>query len=113
MARLYANENFALQVVEHLRALGHDVVTIQERGRANDAVDDAEVLRLAAAEHRAVLTYNRRDFIRLHGQSADHAGIVACSVDDDFAGQAGRIHAALGAAPDLRGQLVRVHRPAR
>lgn len=30
MARLYANENFPLPVVEALRRLGHDVLTIQE-----------------------------------------------------------------------------------
>ena len=30
MARLYSNENFPLPVVERLRALGHEVLTIQE-----------------------------------------------------------------------------------
>ena len=33
MARMYSNENFPVPVVEALRALGHDVVTIQDRGR--------------------------------------------------------------------------------
>ena len=33
MARLYADENFPLPVVEELRQLGHDVLTIQESGR--------------------------------------------------------------------------------
>lgn len=28
MARLYANENFPLRVVEALRQLGHDVLTV-------------------------------------------------------------------------------------
>ena len=32
MARLYANENFPLPVVEELRHLGHDVLTMQEAG---------------------------------------------------------------------------------
>lgn len=32
MARLYSNENFPLPVVEKLRTLGHDVLTIQETG---------------------------------------------------------------------------------
>jgi hypothetical protein len=35
MARLYSNENFPLPVVEALRALGHDVLTIQEAGKAD------------------------------------------------------------------------------
>lgn len=36
MARLYSNENFPLQVVEELRRLGHDVLTIQETGPLSD-----------------------------------------------------------------------------
>ncbi len=37
MARLYADEQFPYEVVEHLRDLGHDVVTVQEAGKANFA----------------------------------------------------------------------------
>ncbi len=44
MARLYADEDFPLPVVEELRRLGHDVRTVQEAGRANQGIDDAEVL---------------------------------------------------------------------
>lgn len=113
MARLYSNENFPIPVVEQLRALGHDVVTIQERGRAGEAVADPDVLGLAVAEDRAVLTLNRKDFIRLHTQQPAHAGIIVCTVDPDFAGQARRIHDAIQAAPDLHGQLIRVNRPNR
>lgn len=113
MARLYSNENFPFPVVEGLRALGHDVVTIQERGRANDGVDDLDGLQFAVAEDRAVLTINRSDFIRLHGQQPAHAGIIVCTVDPDFAGQARRVHDALQAAADLHGQLIRVNRPSK
>ena len=35
MDRLYANENFPLPVVERVRVLGHDVLTIQEIGKAD------------------------------------------------------------------------------
>ena len=41
MARLYSNENFPLQVVEELRRLGHDLLTIQETGRANQSLSDS------------------------------------------------------------------------
>jgi hypothetical protein len=37
MARLYSNENFPLPVVEKLRELGHDVLTIQETGMSDQA----------------------------------------------------------------------------
>ena len=44
MAKLYANENFPLPVVEELRRLGHDVLTIQEAGEAGQSVPDEQVL---------------------------------------------------------------------
>jgi Domain of unknown function (DUF5615) len=44
MARLYADEDFPLPVVEELRRLGHDVRTVQDAGRAGQSVADAEVI---------------------------------------------------------------------
>ncbi len=113
MAKLYSNENFPLPVVQELRRLGHDVLTIQETGKAGQSVEDDVVLDYAVADDRAILTLNRKHFIRLHAEKPDHHGIIVCTVDADYTGQAGRIHAAIGAAGHLRGKLVRVNRPAR
>lgn len=77
MARFYADEDFPYPVVEELRRLGHDAVTLQERGLGGLKVPDPAVLALAVAEDRAVLTRNRRDFIRLHAADPAHAGIIA------------------------------------
>jgi hypothetical protein len=66
LARLFADENFPLPVVEELRILGHDVVTILETGMAGMGVSDADVLSNAISEGRAVLTLNRKHFIQLH-----------------------------------------------
>lgn len=110
MASLYSNENFPLPVVEKLRALGHDVVTIQEAGKADQAMPDKEVLAYATREHRAVLTLNRLHFIRLHRQQPEHAGIIVCKFDPDFTGQAERIHRAIAGQDALVGQLLRVNR---
>ena len=112
MARLYANENFPLAVVVELRRLGHDVLTIHETGKAGQAVCDEAVLAFASAEGRAVLTLNRKHFIHLHAARPDHTGIIVCTFDPDFVGQAGRIHAAIEAQAQLSGQLIRVNRPA-
>ena len=38
MVRLYTNENFPKPVVDELRRLNHDVLTIQETGKAGQAV---------------------------------------------------------------------------
>jgi hypothetical protein len=49
MAHLYADENFPLPVVEELRRMGHDVLTIQEAGKAGQSTPDEVVLALASA----------------------------------------------------------------
>lgn len=113
MAQLYANENFPLRVVKMLRLQGHDVLTTFEAGKAGQAIPDDAVLGYAVQSNRAVLTLNRSDFIRLHRQSAKHAGIIICTQDGDLAGQAQRIHAAVSAHQDLAGLLIRVNRPSR
>jgi hypothetical protein len=111
MARLYANENFPYPVVDELRRLGHEVLTTQEAGSAGQSILDEDVLKFATAQARSVLTLNRKHFIQLHGSQPHHEGIIVCTFDPDFAGQARRIHAAIGSTP-LSGELVRVNRPA-
>jgi predicted nuclease of predicted toxin-antitoxin system len=112
MARFYSNENFPLPVVEALRRLGHDVLTVQEAGNANQEIPDDEVLAFASADNRALLTINRRDFIRLHRQQSEHCGIIVCTADLDFERQARGIHEAIAALPALGNQLIRINRPA-
>lgn len=112
MAAIYANENFPRRVVEALRALGHDVLTSQEAGRANQMVPDEEVLQFATEQERAVLTLNRLDFFRLHRNTESlHWGIIACTRDTgDVTAFAQRIHKAICQAGTLRGQVIRVVR---
>lgn len=111
MTKLYANENFAREVVARLRALGHDVLTTAEAGQANQRTPDAEVLAFARSQGRAVVTRNRRDFRYLHRDNADHCGIVLCSDELDFAGQADRIDSAITNVGDLKGKLLQVKKP--
>jgi predicted nuclease of predicted toxin-antitoxin system len=112
VARLLADENMPLAVVEELRSQGHDVVTLV-RSLLGTGVSDTEILARARFEKRAVLTLDRRDFFRLHREQPDHEGIIACTFDPDSAGQARRVHAALPAEGVLRGILLRVNRPPR
>jgi Domain of unknown function (DUF5615) len=111
MAQLYADEQYPYPVVECLRALGHDVLTVQEAGHANQRISDPEVLAFATQERRAVLTQNRKDFIRLHQQQADHAGIIACTNDRDWQALANRIDEAIAQETTLLGKLIRIVRP--
>ncbi len=110
--RFYADENFPLPVVEALRGFGHDVLTVLEAGKAEQAVSDEEVLAFATSRERAVLTLNRKHFIRLHREHPDHAGVIVCTFDPDSVGQAERIHAAVDVQGDVLGQILRVNRPA-
>ena len=113
MARFYSNENIALQVVMELRRLGHDVLTSLEAGNANASVPDPEVLAFASSSQRILLTHNRRHFLQLHARrSESHCGIVLCTFDPDFTGQANRIDAAVTALQDCVDQVIRINRPA-
>jgi predicted nuclease of predicted toxin-antitoxin system len=113
MAHLYANENFPRKVVEALRKFGHNILTVQEAGKADQGISDEEVLAFAIEQNRTVITINRRDFIRLHTTQPNHAGIIVCTQDADTDGQAERIHQTIISIEDLTGQLLRVNRPQR
>lgn len=111
MARLYSNENLPLPVVEELRRLGHDVLTIQETGKAQQSLSDEAVLAFARSQGRAVLTLNRKHSVHLHSGQPNHAGIIVCTFDPDFVGQAMRIHTAIESHSQLSAQLIRINRP--
>ncbi|WP_445252219.1 MULTISPECIES: DUF5615 family PIN-like protein [unclassified Microcoleus] len=110
MARLYGDEQFPREVVELLRQMGHNILTVQEAGKDNQKIPDEEVLAFAVSENRAVLTLNRRYFIRLHSLESDHAGIIVCKADQDLARMATNINEAISSLATLTGQLIRVYR---
>ena len=110
MADLYANENFPQPVVNRLRDLGHNVLTVLETGKSNQAVPDPDVLAFAVEQGRAVLTLNRRHFIKLHEEQPNHYGIIVCTFDPNFPAQALRIHHAIDSEANLDGKLLRVNR---
>jgi hypothetical protein len=111
MADFYADENFRLPVTVCLRALGHNVLTAQEAGRAGTAVSDEEVLADALALRRILLTQNRRDFKRLHRRGQPHCGIVLCTYDRDAQALAKRISGAIVRRTTAERLLVSITRP--
>src|SRR3712207_3904735 len=106
MTRLFADENFPLRVVAELRRLGHDVLTTQEAGLAEIGTSDPDILSAAISADRAVLTMNRRHFIRLHSGWPAHAGIVGCTFDPDAVRLAQRIDRAISSIYVMTGQLL-------
>jgi hypothetical protein len=109
--KLYADEQYPYPVVKCLRDLGHDVLTVQEAGKANQRIPDDEVLAFATETERAVITQNRRDFIQLHRMQSNHAGIIVCTEDRDWDALALRIHTVMAEAEFLQGKLIRIVRP--
>jgi hypothetical protein len=55
--RLYADEQYPYPVVKCLREFGHDVLTVQEAGKANQRIPDDEVLAFATARLLSVVTW--------------------------------------------------------
>ncbi|OUL20981.1 DUF5615 family PIN-like protein [Nostoc sp. 106C] len=113
MARFYADEQFPFPVVELLRTFGHDVLTVQEAGNADQRISDEEVLAFAISQKRSILTINRDDFIRLHRRNSNHSGIIVCTNNRKWEQFAARIDEAVTAEETLQGKLIRVVRPAK
>ncbi len=108
MRLLLADENFPQPSVEALRAYGWDVLTLLEAGLAEQAFPDEDVLTFATEQGRAVLTFNRKDFIRLHKIVAAHSGIVVCTFDFDFPRLTKNVITAIEQEDDLTNKLIRV-----
>lgn len=80
--RLLLDEHFSPEIARQLRTRGHDVVAARERAEVH-GLTDADLLALATAESRAVVTENVADFVELHRRSVitrrPHFGIVFTS----------------------------------
>ena len=66
--KLLLDEMLSAVIAEQLRARGHDVEAIN-RHPQHEALSDSDVLDLARAEHRAVVTNNLVDFRVLHHEA--------------------------------------------
>jgi predicted nuclease of predicted toxin-antitoxin system len=79
--KLLLDAHYADDIAAQLRAVGHDAVTVSERGLKG--TDDESLLAFAVSEGRALLTNNARDFLPLVGRLAasgdDHCGLLLTS----------------------------------
>lgn len=71
----------AIPLVTLLRAKNHDILTIGEAG--HNGIPDYQVMELAKAENRILLTHNCDDFRELHRHNSHHPGIIAIYKDQD------------------------------
>ncbi len=71
--RLLLDEMLSPVIAHHLREAGHDVTAIKGTS-GYEALSDREVLDLARAERRAVVTNNLVDFRPLHHEAVTPGG---------------------------------------
>ena len=71
--KLLLDEMLAPAIARELRARGHDAEAIAGHPD-REALPDPEVLALARAEHRAVVTNNLRDYRPLHNDAITPGG---------------------------------------
>ena len=78
--RLLLDEMLSPAIARELRSRGHDVEPVAGHPD-REALSDPDVLTLARAEHRAIVTNNLRDFRPLHHEAitpggAGHFGMI-------------------------------------
>ena len=78
--KLLLDEMLSPAIARELRSRGHDVEPVAGNPE-REALSDPEVLAIARAEHRAVVTNNLRDFRPLHHEAitpggAGHFGMI-------------------------------------
>jgi hypothetical protein len=66
--KLLLDEMLSPVIARELRERGHDVESVAGNP-AREAMSDTEVLALARAEHRAIVTNNLRDYRPLHNEA--------------------------------------------
>lgn len=112
--KLYFNEDIRYRLVEALRQLGHDVLTSAEAAQDNLKIPDDQVLEFAVSLQRAVITYNRRDFRKLHQQYQQqrktHYGIILCTMAIEDQAYAQTFQTCLSQYESLENQLIAVDR---
>jgi hypothetical protein len=78
--RLFTDEHISDTLARALKRRGYDVESCEEAGRANRGIPDEEQLTYATQHGRAILTFNRNDFLRLDAQwkrvGQQHGGII-------------------------------------
>lgn len=77
--KLLLDEMLAAVIAEQLRSRDHDVVAVDERPDLR-GLPDADLFDLAQRDARAIVTYNREDFLgldrRYRAEGREHQGIV-------------------------------------
>jgi len=83
MARILADENIDIEIVNSLRSMKHDAICARslDQSASGDGTTDLEMLQRGVVHRRIVLTFNKKHYKALHHNRAlvpRHNGIIAC-----------------------------------
>lgn len=109
MAHLLADEDLKGSLVRALRALGHEIIRVQDANAAG--WNDPDVFSMAIRLDRVLITHNRYDFVCLHRSGISHAGVIAVAQRMDSEAAATAINQLLLSESSLRGRFFRLNRP--
>ncbi len=84
MNLLFSDEDVPRALTEALRDGGADVLTVADISLDNQKTSDEDILSAANELGRAVVTFNRKDFRKLHGLGLPHSGIIVCKRNTPF-----------------------------
>ena len=86
--RIFTDEHLFAGLAAALRARGYDAESCQEAGRASRGLTDEQQLEYSTAQGRALVTFDRGDFIQLDllwkRQGREHGGLIVTGPVDDF-----------------------------
>ena len=109
--RLLLDEHIGRAVAEGLRKLGHDAIILADAGLLGE--DDLVIWKFAVSERRAIVTYNRDDFVGLATRSMMQEelfpGVIIISAktvrQEDVGGLIKALDALIQNYPDVTGQF--------
>src|SRR5258708_29923568 len=108
---LFADVHLPIKITNGLRALGYDVMTVQQyqgTSRPEKGLPDEQVLEIAIEKRRTVITENIKHFRELHLQKPNHKGIIVCKRTRDYEKRAKEIDEIIKANIPLHGKLLYV-----
>jgi hypothetical protein len=76
---IFADANLPKELADGLRALGYDVLTVQQyqkSSRPEHGLSDELVLQTAVKFRRIICTLDRFDFLALHRANPSHKGMI-------------------------------------
>lgn len=108
MRLLFADEHVPIAIVDELIQRGASVLTLKELDLENEGIADDRVLEIAARYSSTVITFNRKDFIKLHRREIPHGGIILCKYNMPLDMLIDKIMDLLAAENDFSNRLFRM-----